>query len=98
MLTYEVTVTVESGLSDEFERYMRSKHIPEILATGCFIRIFFERADSGAFRTRYVGASRVDLERYLRDHAQAFRGDFAEHFPSGAVAQRENWTLVEQFG
>ena len=35
-----------------------------------------------------------DLERYQRDHAAAFRADFAAHFPAGAIVTRVTWTEI----
>lgn len=95
MLRYEVTVLVRDDLRDAFERYFVTKHIPEILATGCFVDIRFDRADSGAFRTVYHAATRVDLDRYLSAHAAHFRKDFTDHFPEGVTPSRENWTELQ---
>ena len=95
MLRYEVTVAVFEDLREAFKRYFVTKHIPEILATGCFLDIRFERADSGAFRTVYHAATRADLDRYLGTHAAHFRADFASHFPEGVTPSRENWTEIQ---
>ncbi len=95
MVRYEVTVEVAPAHAPRFERYMREKHIPEILATGCFAEIRFDRGDGGAYRTSYAAASRADVERYLAEHTAAFRADFQAHFPEGVRATRETWTDVE---
>lgn len=94
MIRYEVTVAVHPDLAAEFESYFVAKHIPEILATGCFLDIRFERADSGAYRTVYHSANRGDLDRYLAEHAARFRADFLRHFPDGVTPSRENWTEI----
>ena len=97
MLRYEVTVTVRDDLRARFEEYFISKHIPEILATGCFLDIRFDRSDGGAYRTVYHAAARTDLERYLQQHAAHFRADFAQHFPEGVTPSRENWTALAEW-
>jgi hypothetical protein len=97
MLRYEVTVQVREDLRGPFEAYFVSKHIPEILATGCFTDIRFDRADSGSFRTVYHAATRADLDRYFKDHAAHFRADFANHFPEGVSPSRENWTKIRSW-
>lgn len=97
MVRYEVRVQVREDLTKAFESYMRTKHLPEILATGCFASIRFERSEDGAFRSCYEAASKVDLERYLADHAVTFRGDFLAHFPEGCEVRREVWGEVERF-
>ena len=95
MVRYEVVVDVAPALAESFERYMRTKHIPEILATGCFDEIRFERGDGGRFRTAYAAAARAGVERYLAEHTAAFRADFQAHFPEGVAAAREVWTELE---
>ena len=92
MLFYEVVVETVPEAAERFELYMRGKHIPEILATGCFTDIRLQRADGGRFRTSYAAATRADIERYLTGHAAAFRADFASHFPEGVSVAREVWS------
>ena len=97
MVRYEVVVQAAAELSEKLEEYMRRKHIPEILATGCFIRIVFQRGEGSRFRTSYTAETRADLERYLAHHTAEFRSDFQAHFPRGVAATREIWTDVEEW-
>ncbi|MBL0312967.1 MAG: DUF4286 family protein [Holophagaceae bacterium] len=97
MTVYEVTVDVEARLTESFEQYMRGKHIPEILATGCFTAIHFEKAAPARFRTRYEAPSRTELDNYLSEHTARFREDFMTHFPIGCTVRREVWEEVECF-
>jgi hypothetical protein len=94
---YEVVVTVREDLRERFEQYFRTKHIPEILATGCFTEIRFDRSDTGAFRTVYHAVARADLERYLSEHTARFRADFSAHFPDGVTPTREVWTELQSW-
>jgi len=95
MIRYEVVVVVREELRERFEAYFLTKHIPEILATGCFLEIRFDRADSGAFRTVYHAATRADLDRYLTEHTARFRADLARDFPEGLTPSREIWTEIK---
>ncbi|HEU4697687.1 MAG TPA: DUF4286 family protein [Gemmatimonadales bacterium] len=101
MVTYEVTLDVDPAVAAAVERYMRATHIPEILATGCFAEIRFERQadrEGGGmlrFRTRYRAARRADLDRYLAQHQAHFRTDFLLHVPSGVTVTRAVWEAVE---
>src|SRR5256885_7517647 len=74
MVTYEVSVNVDSSLADKYEAYMRDKHLADVLASGCFVDATLERAGAGKYRTRYRARSQADVDRYLRDHTQALRG------------------------
>ena len=97
MVRYEVTVTVRADLRERFERYFLDTHIPEILATGCFLDIRFDRSDAGAYRTVYHAATRAELERYLSEFTARFRADFLAHFPEGVTPSRENWTEIREW-
>ena len=92
---YEVTATPSPELRDVYERYMRETHIRDVLATGCFTGADFAVASSGSFRTSYIAARQEELDRYLDQHAQRLRADFASHFPAGITLSREVWTVVE---
>lgn len=101
MVTYEVTLDVDPAVAAAVERFMRGTHIPEILATGCFEAIAFERmedAEGGAtlrFRTRYRAARRADVDRYFAQFQARFRTDFLLHVPSGVTLARAVWAEVE---
>jgi hypothetical protein len=91
MLRYEVTLDVEPGLAGSVAQYMRRTHIPEIGATGCFLRIRLDRASDTRFRTIYHAATSTDLNRYLAEHASDMRARFTSRFPSGVTVIRETW-------
>ena len=91
MISYEVTVEVADGLVDRYMEFMRTRHIPALLATGCFRLAEWDRATETRFRQRYLADKLADLERYLEQHAPALREDFAQHFPSGTNLVREIW-------
>lgn len=91
MVVYEVSVDVEPDRSAAFERYMRGRHVGEVLATGCFVRARFERSGEGQYRTRYEAENHADVERYLDEYAAALRADFAAHFAEGVRVSRAQW-------
>ena len=91
MISYEVTLQVQPALAPAVEEFMRQSHIPEIFATGCFQRIRFSLASAGRYRTSYQADTQADLDRYLRDHAPRFQGDFIKRFSEGVTVTRETW-------
>ena len=95
MVIYEVRVKAREDVAEAFNFYMRRKHLREILDTGCFQAIRFERAEDGTFRSRYEAATHADLDRYLKQHAPHFRADFLAHCPEGCTVTREVLETVE---
>jgi hypothetical protein len=95
MLRYEVILEVEPRLAATLEAWMRRTHVPEMGATGCFLRIRFDRASDTLYRTSYHAATVADLNRYLAEHAPEMRDRFARRFPSGISVSRETWEELE---
>lgn len=97
MIAYEVTAELQEGLVAAYERYMRERHIPEVLATGCFHGAVLARSGPGRYRSTYLALTQGDLDRYLEQHTAALRADFAAHFPGGVSLAREVWVTVERW-
>ncbi len=92
LVSYEVTVRLhDPETGDEFADWMRQEHIPDVLATGLFTAADFAALDATTFRTRYLMASRANLERYLAEHAPGLREEFTRRFGGRATASREVW-------
>ena len=92
-----MTVEVREGSWEEFERFMTERHIPDLIATGCFREAHFERSAPGRYRTRYEAHDRAALERYMEDHAARLRDDVARIFPEGLSFEREEWETLSSF-
>ena len=97
MVIYEVTALVAPALVHDYEHFMREDHIPAVLATGCFRRAAFTRADPDRYRMRYEALSSQDLERYLARHAPTLREDFTSRFPEGVTLSREVWVVLQDW-
>ena len=94
MVRYEVIADVAPALVDRYEEYMRTKHLPDIFATGCFVRVALDRASATRFRSRYEARTRADVDRYLAEHTARYRADFAARFPTGVTLSREIWEEI----
>lgn len=97
MIRYEVTAVVEAALLDEFERYMLDEHVPDLLATGCFIGASVSRAAGNRLRMSYEAPSESSLRRYLQNHAPALREHAMSRFPAGVELSRDEWTEVRTY-
>ena len=96
MIRYEVTLEFSESTAPALERWMRNAHIPEILRTGCFESIHFDRAE-GRFRTVYKAENQQEFNRYLVEHAKRMRDEFQHQFPSGVGISRETWEQVQEW-
>jgi hypothetical protein len=95
MIAYEVTATVRADLASAYERYLRSEHIPDLMATGCFDGARIAQSAVGRFRITYDAPDAAALDRYLAEHAPRLRAHVRERFPEGLELEREVWTVLE---
>jgi len=94
---YEITAVVRVELVEEYEKYMRERHIPDLLKTGCFRGANFSRSSENRYRIRYEAFSQKALDNYLANDADILRADFLTHFPEGVELSREVWEVLQVF-
>lgn len=94
-IIYEITAVVQTELIEQYEKYMRERHIPDLLATGYFYGAKFTRSEGNRYRIQYEARDRANLKNYLQKDAARLRADFHAHFPEGAEISRENWEVLQ---
>ena len=92
---YNVRVTVSDDLAERFAGYMRSKHIPDVLATGKFASAEIARSDGGTFLVSYLAGSGSDLDEYLKLHTESLREAFSREFPFEVNVEREIFEVLD---
>lgn len=95
-VAYEVTAIVPPEFVESFEKYMRDRHIGDVLATGYFESAMFSRT-RGRYRMRYVAHSRESLDQYLEKDTMRLRDDFNAHFAGNVAVSREVWDVIETY-
>ncbi len=79
MLLYNVTVTIDLEIHDDWVRWMRETHIPDIMASGCFISyrmcrlLGHEHDDSEIYAVQYLSKDMVHLMRYQQEFSPALQ-------------------------
>lgn len=94
-IIYEITAAVRADLIGKYERYMRGRHIPDLLETGYFRAASFTRSDKDRYRIRYEAHDQNALDQYLKNDAPRLRADFLTHFPEGIDISRDVWEVLE---
>ena len=89
MVIYEITAKVRTDLIEDFERFMKETHIPDLLKTGYFENGEIALLTSGNYRIRYSVKDRKTLETYFEKDAEILRKNFVEKFPEGVEVSRE---------
>ncbi|MBK9760332.1 MAG: DUF4286 family protein [Flavobacteriales bacterium] len=97
MIIYNVTVNVDVDVAEEWLHWMKSAHIPDVMATGLFLdnricRILAEEEGGLSYAIQYTCTDMETYERYKAEHAPRLQADTQKRYAGKFVAFR---TLLE---
>ena len=93
MILYNVTINIESSVHDEWLDWMKSIHIPEVLATGLFIenkifKIISDDEDGYTYSIQYFLNSIEDYQKYQKEYAPKLQEEHSGKYKNKFVAFR----------
>ncbi len=93
MLLYEVQLQIPEAIFPEWQRWMESVHIPDVLATGCFAGFMMAESLDAAEGFRactiwYALPSPAAWKRYQQEFAPALQQDHRQRFPQVQASRR----------
>lgn len=102
MILYNVTVSIDPSVSEEWLQWMRSHHIPDVMASGCFIesrisRVHGEEEGGVTFAITYLSPSQEKMTEYEQKFAPALQQDHAAKFAGRFAAFRTVLSVIEEF-
>lgn len=100
MYIYNVTVSIDESVHDEWLKWMREKHIPDVMNTGCFIdnklvRVLKEENDGLTYSFQYTFKDMATIERYQKDFAPGLQADVKKHYDGKFAAFRTLLEIIE---
>lgn len=102
MILYNVTVSIDERIHEEWLEWMKAKHIPDVLETGCFIesrisRVHGEEDGGITFAISYVAPSQEKYDEYVERHAPALQKEHSDRYAGRFAAFRTLLTILEEF-
>ncbi|MBC6491741.1 DUF4286 family protein [Flavihumibacter stibioxidans] len=100
MFIYNVTTHVDWSIAEEWLKWMKDEHIPEVTATGCFetgriLRLMeVDETDGPTYAVQYSAASKADYNRYISLYAEGMRKKVFEKWGERTIAFRSLMELV----
>jgi hypothetical protein len=93
MFVFTVRVEVEKSHAEQWHDYMTSKHIMDVLDTGCFEKAELERVmsdneETSQFASRYYFKTMDMYNHYLKEFAPHLRTEHNELFGDKVKAER----------
>lgn len=98
MIVYNVTVNIDSSVHEEWLDWMKNKHIPDVVATGCFTqgkiyRIMVQEESGVSYSIQYSANSMEDIQYYMKTFAPELQKEHMAKYKDKFTAFR---TLLEQ--
>ena len=100
MIVYNVTLKAETDIAEEWLKWMQEVHIPEVMATACFLRyrlfhLRLEEQDGISFCVQYEAEADDNLHDYFENFAPEMQQKHHDKYGERVVAFR---TLLELIG
>lgn len=97
MIIYNVTINIDKDIHEEWLAWMKTVHIPDVMATGCFIeskicKIIGDEETGINYAIQYTAQNIEIYETYKMQHAPALQKEVTDKYPGKFVAFR---TLLE---
>jgi len=93
MYIYNVTVSIDKDAEIEWLNWMKSEHIPEVIATGCFaqnkiLKVITEVDTGATYSLQYFYENENDIVVYRENFAATLQQKHTDKFKDKYVAFR----------
>lgn len=103
MIIYNVTINIDESVHDEWLQWMQTKHIQDVLNTGCFtsarlVKVLVEEEMGGiTYSVQYFAPTKEALEAYKNTHAPLLRSEGMERFADKMLAFRTDLEIIGEY-
>lgn len=99
-IIYNVTTKAESAVAEEWLRWMKEEHIPELIATGCFISatilrlVEVDESDGPTYAVQYTALSKALYNRYIEKYSVEMRNKAIQKWGERVISFRSVLQVV----
>lgn len=103
MIIYNVTINIDESVHDKWLNWLRTKHIDEVLATGCFYKaklskvLVEEEMGGTTYSVQYFAENNEKLQDYYKIHASKLREEGMRLFGDKMLAFRTELEVINEF-
>lgn len=103
MIIYNVTLSIDASIEQDWLSWMRTKHIPDVMGTKTFKECKLSRLMTGeeeggkAYSVLYVAYSQELLDTYQKVHAPSLQNEHNKLFSGKFAAFRTELKIIEEF-
>lgn len=102
MIIYNVTVSIDQSVHEDWVEWMRTKHIPDVMNTGCFIesrisRVHGEEDGGLTYAIQYIAPSQDKFDVYQQLFAPKLQLEHSAKYQGKFAAFRTILSIIEEF-
>ena len=102
-IVYNVTVSVDPEIHEEWITWMKNIHIPDVMNTGKFLqnrilRVHGEEENGVTYAVQYTALNRSELDSYFVEHAPRLQKEHVDKYGNRAVAFRTILEILHETG
>lgn len=101
MFLYNVTITVDIDIHEDWARWMRDSHIPDVMTTGMFLSyrmgrlMGHEHVDSEIYTVQYLVKDMAHLRRYQEEFAPKLQQEHRDRYDGKFAAFRTVMEVID---
>ena len=85
MILYNVTVNIDDSVHDEWLKWMKEVHVPDVMNTGMFVEIKICKIDGFSeggisYALQYLAPDQASYDRYQEEFAPALQAEHSKKF------------------
>jgi hypothetical protein len=102
MILYNVTVSIDPAIADEWLSWMRQQHIPDVMSTGCFLesrisRVHGEEEGGITYAVSYVSPNQATMDIYQNEYSPRLQAEHTTRYQGRFAAFRTFLQIIEEF-
>lgn len=93
MFIYNVTVNIDAEVHEEWVMWMKEKHMPDVMKTGCFVdnqllKVLYVEDQGHTYSAQYRFLEMSDIEKYQKEFATTLQEEHKQKFGEKYTAFR----------
>ena len=100
-ILYNVTIKLDTQITEDWLQWMKTVHIPDVMATGMFESFQINRIIKGdeegvTYAIQYICPDMKTLHQYQVKHAQKLQAEHTQRYQGKFVAFRTLMEILDQ--
>ena len=102
MIIYNITISVEKEIVQEWLDWMQKKHIPQVMSTGCFFKAQINKVlalddSEETYAIAYTCIDKKNFDNYQKNYASLLQKEYLDLYANNTFVFRTVMKKVKEF-